>query len=69
MKYRLILLLVSLMMLPGLQATAEDVRELTWDDLIPGELDFDDPFEKLTEAQLYNLGTVALYREKQARKE
>jgi len=69
MKYRLILLLVSLFMLPGMQASAEEVRELTWDDLIPAELNFDDPFEKLTEAQLYNLGTVALYREQQTSKE
>lgn len=69
MKYHLILLLVSFFMLPGMQAGAEEVRELTWDDLIPKELDFDDPFEKLSEAQLYNLGTVALYREQQASKE
>ena len=69
MKYRLILLLVSLFMLPGMQASAEEVRELTWDDLIPADLNFDDPFEKLTEAQLYNLGTVALYREQQDGKE
>jgi hypothetical protein len=69
MKFRLILLFFSLMMFPGMQANADDVRELTWDDLIPANLDFDDPFEKLTETQLYNLGTVALYREKQASKE
>ena len=69
MKYHLILLLVSLFMLPGMQVGAEEVRELSWDDLIPANLDFDDPFEKLTDEQLYNLGTVALYREKQASKE
>jgi len=69
MKYRLILLLVSLFMLPGMQAGAEEVRELSWDDLIPASLNFDDPFEKLTDAQIYNLGTVAQYREKQANKE
>ena len=69
MKYRLIFLLAVLILLPGLQAGADEVRELTWDDLIPANLDFDDPFEKLTDEQLYNLGTVALYREKQASKE
>lgn len=69
MKYRLILLFVSLIMLPGMAASAEEIRELTWDDLIPANLDFDDPFEKLTDEQLYNLGTVALYREKEASKE
>jgi hypothetical protein len=69
MKIRLILLFVSLMMLPVMHANANDFRELTWDDLVPADLDFDDPFEKLTDAQLYNLGTVALYREKQASQE
>ena len=69
MKFRFILLFVSLMMLPGMQDGADDVRELSWDDLIPANLDFDDPFETLTETQLYNLGTVALYREKLASRE
>ena len=69
MKYRLILLLAAFMTLQGMQVSADEVRELAWDDLIPSELDFDDPFEKLTDEQLYNLGTVALYREKQASKE
>ena len=69
MKYRLIFLLAVLILLPGMHADADEVREVTWDDLIPADLDFDDPFEKLTDAQLYNLGTVALYREKLASKE
>lgn len=69
MKYRVILLLAALMMLPGMQASADEIRELKWDDLIPEELDFDDPFEKLTEDQLYNLATVARYRERLANKE
>jgi len=69
MKYLFVLLLGSLFLLPGMQVSAEEVRELTWDDLIPADLNFEDPFEELTDAQLYNLGTVALYREKQASKE
>ena len=69
MNYRLVLLMLALIMLPGMQASAEEIRELAWDDLIPTKLHFDDPFEKLTEAQLYNLGTVALYRERMASKE
>ncbi len=69
MKYLFILLLASLFLLPGMQASAEKARELSWDDLIPSNLDFDDPFEKLTDAQIYNLGTVAQYREQQAKKE
>ncbi len=69
MNFRLILLITALLMLTGIQANADEVREVTWDDLIPANLDFDDPFEKLTDAQLYNLGTVALYREKLASEE
>jgi len=69
MKYRLILLMAVIMMLPGTHANADDIREVTWDDLMPAELDFDDPFEKLTEDQLYNLATVARYRERLANKE
>jgi hypothetical protein len=69
MKYRLILLIVALLMLPGTHINADDIREVTWDDLMPAELDFDDPFEKLTEDQLYNLATVARYRERLANKE
>ena len=69
MNYRLVLLMTALIMLPGMQASAEEIRELAWDDLIPTNLHFEDPFEKLTEAQLYNLGTVALYRERLASKE
>ena len=48
---------------------SSDTQEITWDDLIPSELHFDDPFEKLTDTQLYDLSTVAMYREQQASKE
>ena len=69
MKIFLILLITALLMLPVVHTYASDVREVTWDDLIPVNLNFDDPFEKLTEVQLYNLATVAQYREEQASKE
>lgn len=69
MKNRLILLITALLMLPVAHTYAGDAREVTWDDLIPAKLNFDDPFEKLTEAQLYNLATVVQYREQQASKE
>ena len=46
MKYRLIMLIAALMMLPCTQLNAEDIREVTWDDLVPAEMAFDDPFEK-----------------------
>ena len=63
MKFHLTLLMTALFMLAGIDANAGDTREVTWDDLVPAELDFEDPFEKLTEDQLYNLALVARYRE------
>jgi hypothetical protein len=63
MKFHLTLLMTAALALAGTLANAEDAREVTWDDLVPAELDFDDPFEKLTEDQLYNLAVVARYRE------
>ncbi|MGB5520807.1 MAG: DUF3299 domain-containing protein [Gammaproteobacteria bacterium] len=69
MKFRLILLMTVLMMLTGTRTNADDIREVTWDDLVPAELSFDDPFEKLYEDQLYNLALIAKYREQQASKD
>ena len=69
MKFPLLLCIAAFVMLLSSHANAEDVRELTWDDLIPSDRHFDDPFEKLTDQQLYDLGTVALYRQKKASKE
>ncbi len=68
MKFHLTLLMTALLALSGMQASAEGAREVTWDDLVPAELDFDDPFEKLTEDQLYNLAVVARYREQKESK-
>jgi uncharacterized protein len=65
MKNLLILLVMVFLVIPVASTYASDVHEVTWDDLIPDDLNFDDPFEKLTEVQLYNLATVALYREEQ----
>lgn len=69
MKFHSILLITALMMLPGVHVSAEDAREVTWDDLVPSGSDFDDPFEKLYEDQLYNLALIARYREQQASKD
>ena len=69
MKFRLIPLVTLLMMLLGMHAYAEDTRDVTWDDLVPADLDFDDPFEKLTEDQLYNLALIARYREQKESKD
>lgn len=63
---RTVLCAALFVMVPKGWAESNEVRELLWDDLIPAELNFDDPFEKLTEEQLYSLALVAQYREKQA---
>ena len=68
MKFRFMRLIAVLMTLPVTFVNAEDTREVTWDDLVPAELHFDDPFEKLTEDQLYNLALVARYREQKEAK-
>jgi len=67
-KYRLLLLITAFFMLPGLAVHAEEAREVTWDDLVPASAEFDDPFEKLYEDQLYNLALIAKYREQQQEK-
>lgn len=42
---------------------AEGAREITWEDLLPKEeAEFDDPFAKLSEEQLLDLGMVARIR-------
>jgi len=69
MKYRLAFFIAAIMLLPASHAGASDVRELNWGDLKPKAMDFDDPFEKLTEDQLYNLGMVANYRQRLASKQ
>ncbi len=69
MKIRFILLMTALMALPCTSVHAENAREITWDDLVPAELDFEDPFEQLTEDQLYNLALIARYREQEANKD
>ena len=68
MKTLFTLLMLAFMLLSGLNAAAEDAREVTWDDLVPESAEFDDPFEKLYEDQLYNLALIAKYREQQQNK-
>lgn len=48
-------------------APAQSVREIAWTDLIPAMAPFDNPFEKLTEEQYYQLGLVFYVRETRAR--
>ena len=45
-------------------ATADEAREITWDDLIPAEAEFDDPFTRLSDDQLFELTLVAQVRDR-----
>lgn len=44
------------------------VAELSWDQLIPSQTEFDDPYLTLTADQLYELSVVAAFRKQQASK-
>jgi hypothetical protein len=71
MKYRLLFLLAALMVLPSLytHADAGKATEINWQDLIPAGVYFDDPFEALTQDQLYKLSIVAKYQQQLANKQ
>ncbi len=51
----LALCLLALLLAAGPGVTLE-TRDLTWEDLVPATEPFDDPFERLTEDQIYDLG-------------
>ena len=55
-------LAAALLSIASVHATSDDARELAWQDLIPPAVEFDDPFNKLSEDQLYDLSSVALMR-------
>jgi hypothetical protein len=48
----------------NLAVAATETREITWDDLVPAEAQFDDPFTKLDEDTLYELSLVASVRDR-----
>ena len=56
-------------MMTALGASAAEPREITWDDLVPPEAEFDDPFTKLNDWQIYDLTMVAQVRDRQAANE
>ena len=64
MKFRLVLLIATLCLLSTAHAETEQVRELVWDDLVPSDVLFDDPYEKLAPDQMYELIAVARFRDK-----
>ncbi len=51
-------------LLAGFQASASEPREITWDDLVPAEAQFDDPFTRLDEDTLFELSLVAQVRDR-----
>lgn len=44
----------------NIAASAFEAQEITWDDLIPAEAEFDDPFTKLDDDTVYELTLVAM---------
>lgn len=60
-KIRFILLVFSLIVLT-IPAFASTVKELTWGELIPSAVAFDDPFEEMDREKLEYLGFVARVR-------
>lgn len=62
--------LASLPLIAGLLLNpvfgASEPKEITWDDLVPAEAQFDDPFTKLDEDQLFELSLVAQIRDRLA---
>jgi len=59
------LTIVIYLMLANFLSVAQDVKVISWYDLAPN-VEFDDPFKKLTTDQLVNLSKIAKYREKVA---
>ena len=53
----------------SLSAFAAEPREITWDDLVPAEAEFDDPFTELDEDTLFELSLVAQIRDRLAKGE
>ncbi len=60
---KLTVLILMMSLIPNFQATATEPREITWDDLVPAEAEFDDPFAELDEDTLFNLSLVVQMRE------
>jgi hypothetical protein len=60
--------LAALALITGLAldfpAIADELREITWDDLVPAEAQFDDPFTRLDEDTLFELSLVANVRDR-----
>jgi len=58
-----LLLRLAIVFIPISPAAAKDAREIGWEDLIPKDpVEFDDPFAKLSEQQLHDLGQIARIR-------
>lgn len=51
-------------LLASLACVANAAQELNWDDLVPAAAEFDDPFTRIDEQQLYELTIVAQVRDR-----
>lgn len=61
-----LLSLIAINLIFSLSTNATEPREITWDDLVPAEAQFDDVFTRLDEDQLYELSMVADLRDRLA---
>jgi len=62
-----VIVLACAVALASTPALGEAVRELNWDSLVPKLPPYDDPFEKLSQEQTYQLGLIVYAREQKAR--
>ena len=60
---------ISIVLMTTSSVVAEGAKEIKWEDLIPATAELVDPFEQLTTDQLYDLETLAYYRQLQAQGE
>jgi hypothetical protein len=65
MKTTMLTIYMVLMLIGGLMVSADanQIRQISWQDLIPETHAFDDPFKALTQDQLEDLSLVARVRQ------
>ena len=55
------ILLLGVLLVPGF-AVGEDYKAVGWDDLVPADVTFDDPFTRLSADQIADLSLIAMIR-------
>jgi hypothetical protein len=62
MQFKYTLAFVILLLVCGTSFSQSPPRAMTWEDLLPQDMEFEDPFEALTPEQLSNLSIIARMR-------